>query len=56
MNKGQTFVLEWLSYLKSVMNFIISEQSKILCEKLLNNEITFEEYLAFALKQAGVNA
>ncbi len=36
--------------------FIISEQSKILCEKLLNNEITFEEYLAFALKQAGVNA
>lgn len=36
--------------------FKVSEQSKIWCEKLLNKEITFDEYLAFALKQVGVSA
>ena len=35
--------------------FKVSEQSKIWCEKLLNKEITFDEYLAFALKQVGVS-
>lgn len=36
--------------------FNVSEQSKLWCEQLLNHEITFEEYLARALKQVGVSA
>lgn len=36
--------------------FNISEQSKVWCEQLLNHEITFDQYLALALKQAGVSA
>ncbi len=36
--------------------FIITEQNKAWCEKLLNNEITFDEYLKYALKQVGVTA
>lgn len=36
--------------------FKISEQSKVWCEQLLNYEITFDQYLALALKQAGVSA
>lgn len=36
--------------------FAVSEQSKQWCEQLLNHEITFEEYLARALKQVGVSA
>lgn len=36
--------------------FKISEQSKVWCEQLLNHEITFDQYLALALKQAGVSA
>ena len=30
--------------------FQVSEQSKLWCEQLLNHEITFDEYLARALK------
>ncbi len=36
--------------------FHVDEQTKIMCEKLLKNEITFEEYLAFTLKSVGVTA
>ena len=36
--------------------FQVSEQSKLWCEQLLNHEITFDEYLARALKQVGVSA
>ncbi len=36
--------------------FKVSEQSKVWCEQMLNHEITFEEYLALALKQVGVTA
>ena len=35
--------------------FTVSEQSKQWCEKYLNHEITFDEYLARALKQVGVS-
>ena len=34
----------------------VSEQSKVWCEKYLNHEISFDQYLALALKQAGVSA
>ena len=36
--------------------FKVSEQSKVLCEQLLNHEITFDQYLALALKRVGVPA
>ena len=36
--------------------FKVSAQSKVWCEKLLNKEITFDEYLSLALKQVGVTA
>jgi hypothetical protein len=36
--------------------FKITEQDKKWCEKLQNKEITFDEYLSYALKQAGVTA
>lgn len=36
--------------------FSIDEQSKILCKKLLLNEITMEEYILFVKQKAGVNA
>lgn len=36
--------------------FTISEQSKEWCEKYLNHEISFDEYLTFALKQIEVSA
>lgn len=36
--------------------FKITEQDKQWCEKLQNKEITFDEYLAYALRQAGVTA
>ena len=36
--------------------FKVSEQSKVWCEQLLNQETTFDQYLALALKQAGVSA
>ena len=34
--------------------FTVCEQSTEWSEKLLNHEITFEEYLALALKKVGV--
>lgn len=36
--------------------FSISEQIKKWCEKYLNREFTFEQYLALAFKQVGVPA
>lgn len=36
--------------------FSIDEQSKILCKKLLLNEITMEDYILFVKQKAGVNA
>lgn len=36
--------------------FSIDEQSKILCKKLLLNEITMEDYILFVKRKAGVNA
>ena len=36
--------------------FKVIEQSKVWCEQLLNHEIIFDQYLALALKQAGVSA
>lgn len=36
--------------------FSIDKQSKILCKKLLLNEITMEEYILFVKQKAGVNA
>lgn len=36
--------------------FSIDEKSKILCKKLLLNEITMEEYILFVKQKAGVNA
>lgn len=35
--------------------FSIDEQSKILCKKLLLNEITMEDYIALVKQKAGVN-
>lgn len=35
--------------------FSIDEQSKILCKKLLLNEITMEDYILFVKQKAGVN-
>ncbi len=36
--------------------FSIDEQSKILCKKLLLNEITMEDYILLVKQKAGVNA
>lgn len=36
--------------------FSIDEQSKILCKKLLLNEITMDDYILFVKQKAGVNA
>lgn len=36
--------------------FKITEQDKKWCEKLLSKEITFDEYMAYALGQIGVTA
>lgn len=36
--------------------FSIDEQSKILCRKLLLNEITMEDYILLVKQKAGVNA
>lgn len=35
--------------------FSIDEQSKILCKKLLLNEITMEDYILLVKQKAGVN-
>ncbi|MCM1113877.1 MAG: antitoxin VbhA family protein [Clostridium sp.] len=35
--------------------FSIDEQSKMLCRKLLLNEITMEQYIALVKQRAGVN-
>lgn len=35
--------------------FSIDEQSKVLCRKLLLNEITMEQYIALVKQKAGVN-
>lgn len=35
--------------------FLIDEQSKMLCRKLLLNEITMEQYIALVKQRAGVN-
>ena len=34
--------------------FVIDEQAKIWCKKLLNNEITMEEYISLVKAKAGV--
>ena len=34
--------------------FTVDEQAKIWCRKLLNNEITMEEYLSLAKAKVGV--
>ena len=39
-----------------MVGFKISEESKVWCEQLLNHEITFDQYLALALKRVGVPA
>ena len=36
--------------------FSIDEQSKILCKKLLLNEITMDDYILFVKQKAGANA
>lgn len=36
--------------------FSIDEQSKILCKKLLLNEITMEDYISLVKQKAGVSA
>ena len=36
--------------------FSIDEQSKILCKKLLLNEITMDDYILLVKQKAGVNA
>lgn len=36
--------------------FSIDEQSKILCKKLLLNEITIDDYILLVKQKAGVNA
>lgn len=36
--------------------FSIDERSKMLCKKLLLNEITMEEYISFIKQKAGVSA
>lgn len=36
--------------------FSIDEQSKMLCRKLLLNEITMEDYILLVKQKAGVNA
>ena len=35
--------------------FSVDEQSKVLCRKLLSNEITMEQYIALVKQKAGVN-
>ena len=34
----------------------VSEQTKILCKKLLSNEITMEEYIKIIKQKAGITA
>ena len=34
--------------------FSVTDQDKQWCEKLLNKEITFDDYLAYALKKSGI--
>ena len=34
--------------------FVIDEQSKLLCKKLLENEITFSDYIALVKEKTGV--
>lgn len=36
--------------------FSIDEQSKILCKKLMLNEITMDDYILLVKQKAGVNA
>jgi hypothetical protein len=35
--------------------FSVDEQAKLWCKKLLNNEITMEEYISIAKAKAGVS-
>ena len=36
--------------------FTVDEETKLMCTKLLKGEITFDGYLTFTLKRAGVSA
>ncbi len=36
--------------------FKVSEESKAMCEKVLDGKMSFEEYLTYSLKRAGVTA